>query len=232
MKKATRITVFLIAIAFISSIGDTRAQVVKKPKFGFTIAPNVGWMKPDARDYESDGALFGFSWGFVSEFPMAENYYFTTGFNIDLNNGKLKYPEKTGDATGIMYRKYNLKYLEIPLILKLRAPILSGPVFYAQIGLGAGMRIDAKAQGRFVPAGGNVILFEKDKITEEVNLLKASLLIGLGIEYPVGSYSKITAGFMFNNGFTNVLKGNNLANPSIEHNAASNFIEMKLGFLF
>lgn len=232
MKTATKIFVILLAISLVISSSDVFSQVLKKPKFGFSIAPNVGWMKPDAKDYESDGALFGFSWGFISEFPMAENYYFTTGFNIDLNNGKLKYPEKVADATGTMYRRYNLKYLEIPLIMKLRAPIASGPVFYAQLGFGAGMRIDAKSEGRFVSSTGQTTVFDKEKFTEEVNLLKASLLIGLGIEYPVGASSKAIAGFMFNNGFTNVLKGTNLANPSVEHNAASNFIEMKLGFLF
>lgn len=231
MKTVTRFLVVFLSILLIINSLDIFSQTLKKPKFGFNIAPNVGWMKPDAKDYESDGAVFGFSWGFITEFPMAENYYFTTGFNIDLNNGKLKYPEKVADATGTMYRRYNLKYLEIPLIMKFRAPITNGPVFYAQLGLGAGMRIDAKAEGRFV-SSGQTTNFDKEKFTEEVNLLKASLLIGAGIEYPVGASSKAIVGFMFNNGFTNVLKGTNLANPSVEHNAASNFIEMKLGFLF
>jgi hypothetical protein len=201
------------------------------PKLGFRIAPNVGWMKPDARQYDYNGIAFGFSWGFLSEFPLTVNYGISTGFNIVFNNGKLKYPHIIGD-TGTLNQKYNLKYFELPFMIKMKTADKGGPVFYAQTGLGLGMRIDAKGEGSFVQNNGNSFDIERDIISDEICLLKASLLIGLGFEYPVGASSKIITGFQFSNGFTNVLKGNNLVNSNTEHAGIPNFIELNLGFLF
>ncbi len=231
MKKFQLFVMLFAVIIIVMSTSGLHAQTFKNPKLGFRLAPNVGWMKPDAKLYENDGAVFGFSWGFVSEFPLAENYYLSSGFNIVFNNGKLKYPHKI-DADGMLYRKYNLKYLELPIVMRLRAPDLSGYIFYAQLGFGASVLLDAKAEDKFLPDTGPAVLFEKDKISEDMNLLKASLIIGVGVEYQVGSSSKLMVGLLFNNGFTNVLKGNNKAQPGIEHAGKPNFIELNVGFLF
>jgi hypothetical protein len=224
---------FFCAIIFIATITSKQSVYSQdlSPKLGFRIAPNVGWLKPEARLYENDGAVFGFSWGFISEFPLAENYNISTGFNIVFNNVKLKYPHIISDS-GTIYKKYSLKYLEVPLMIRMKTTDRGGPVFYAQIGLGLGMRLDAKGEGSFVTDAGNSIDIERDNISEEINLLKASMLIGLGLEYPVGASSKIITGLQFNNGFTNVLKGQNLVHPNTEHAAIPNFVEMNLGFLF
>lgn len=232
MKKIKPFVIAFITIALVMFTNDLEAQIFKNPKFGFRVAPNIGWLKPDAKSYENDGVVFGFSWGFISEFPFEENYYLSSGFNIIFNNGKLKYPHKLNDSTGTLYRRYNLKYLELPVVMRLRAPDISGFTFYAQLGFGGSIRLDAKAEDKFIPIDGGIVKrFEKDKISEEINFLRASLILGGGVEYEIGQ-SKLMLGLLFNNGFTNVLKGNNTMDASIEHAGKSNFIELNIGFLF
>jgi hypothetical protein len=230
MKLLIKVAVVFALVLMISGTAVLQAQS-NPPMFGFRIAPNVGWLKPDATKYDGDGAVFGFSWGFIVEFPFAENYSLASGFNVVFNNGKLKYPHRI-DTTGLMHRKYNLKYLELPFMIQMRTTDRGGPVFHANIGFGGGIRLDAHAEGRFTPDDGDAVEFDRDKISEEINLLRASLLIGAGVEYPVGASSKLRVGLQFNNGFTNILKGPNNADPAIDHSAMPNFIELNLGFIF
>lgn len=227
MATIKRIVTLIIICVFFLHTYSAYAQL-SSSRFGFRIAPNVGWLKPDVDGYENDGAVFGFSWGFISEFPFAENYAVSTGFNIAFNNGKLKYPHRVDDIEGTLYRRYNFKYLELPLMMRMRTADRGGPMFYAQIGLGTGILLDAKSEDRFE----NQPKEAARKISSDVNLVKASLLIGIGVEHPVGANSKLLAGFQFNNGFTNVLKGTNTVLTGTDHTAIPNFIEFNLGFIF
>jgi len=202
------------------------------PKFGLKLSPNVGWVKPDTRSYLNDGAAFAVSWGFIAEFPLAEYYFVSTGFNISSYRSKIQYPHLIENQPGALSRKYNLKYLEIPLTARLRVADRGGPVFFGNIGLGTGILIDARAEDYFTRINGSDIFTEMDKITGEIKLLKLSLLVGAGVEYPVGPSSKLLAGLQFNNGFTNFLKGNNLADTRLSHRAFINMVELNLGFLF
>jgi hypothetical protein len=56
--------------------------------------------------------------------------------------------------------------------------------------------------------------------------------MGLGVEYSLGGNTSIAGGLTFNNGFTNILKGDNPANNNRKHNAKANFIELSVGLLF
>ncbi|MBE0661879.1 MAG: PorT family protein [Bacteroidales bacterium] len=203
-----------------------------KPVFGFRMAPNVGWIRGDEASYENDGATVGFSWGFIAEFPAAENYSFATGFNILFNGGKLKYPHQIqGLGDGSLARKYNLKYLELPMMLKLRTTDRGGPIFYGQIGLGLGVLLDARGTDVFTYSGGTSE-FDKEKISEEIRLFRTALLFGLGVEYPLGPSLKAIGGLALNNGFSDILKGSNLVDSSVSHKAFANFIELNIGLLF
>jgi hypothetical protein len=234
------ITVFLF-VASITSLQQARAQTSNEqtpnlnPVFGFRMAPNVGWIRGDASSYENDGATVGFSWGFIAEFPAAENYSFSTGFNILFNGGKLKYPHQipmsSFSGPGTLARKYNLKYLELPMMLKLHTSDRGGPIFYGQIGLGLSGLLDARGTDVFTYPGATVE-FDKEKISEEIRLFRTALLFGLGVEYPLGPSLKAIGGLSLNNGFSDILKGSNLVDSSVSHKAFANFIELNIGILF
>jgi len=206
-----------------------------KPRFGFRIAPNLGWMKPDAVSYENEGVRMGFSWGFIAEFPLADNYCFSTGFNILFNGGKLSYPhilpQGLTSEPGVLTRSYNFKYLELPATLRLQTSDRGGLIFFGQIGLGLGILLDARGTDTFLYQTSRTE-FDKEQISDEIKPFRTALLLGLGLEYPLEPSLKVIGGLSFNNGFSNVLKGSNTVNSAINHNAFSNLIELNLGIMF
>ena len=51
-------------------------------RLGLRVSPNLGWLKPKSDTVLSNGTHLGFSFGLVSEFVLADNYSFATGFDI------------------------------------------------------------------------------------------------------------------------------------------------------
>ena len=226
------IIILLLGILFSPFL---RAQ--HKPfKFGFEVAPNIGWFRSDISDYENDGSEVGFSWGFVSEFFLMENYAISTGFKVVYLNGRLAYPHqvKLNDSVndpGILHRSYKTKYIEVPLVLKMKTNEFGKFRFYGKIGLGTSFLLTAKGTDKFIGETEKISNDEKD-IKEEMKTIRESLILGVGGEYNLGGSTALTFGITFDNGFTDVLKDQNSLDPEITHQAINNYIEFNLGVIF
>lgn len=199
--------------------------------FGLKAAPQLSWMKPNADTYKSDGTKIGFSWGFIAEFNFTENHSFATGFNMLFNGGKLTFPAVQGNDTGSMNREYSLKYIEVPLTLKMRTNDLNGIRYFGRIGLGSAFKIGAKKTDEFTPDEGSVIKSEKTNF-DGVSFFRESLIVGLGAELEIKEGPKMGVELSFNNGFTNILKDKNTLDTSIEEKATPNFFELSFSVLF
>ena len=217
---------------------------VKPFRFGLKLAPNVGWVAPDSEDYEKDGSAPGFSWGFLADFTITENYFVGTGFNVSYLKGKMQFPYmmdiiSDGDTAfnqpGTLQRKYNLQYIELPVTLKMKTNKFDKLQVYGQIGFSLGFNVKAKAEDIFSyeDAEGNY-MSENDKpeISDDITLLKGALVLGGGIEYYIDESTSIVVGITFSNGLSNILKGNNVADPSIQQKATISYIELNLGVIF
>lgn len=231
MKKTVTITLIMLLLA---SAQGLKAQI-KPFVFGLKAAPNAGWLQPDQDYYKFDGSKIGINWGFIAEFNLTYNYAIQTGFNVISSGGKLKYPhiEKIDGLTkeGFLHRDYTLKYIEIPIALKMRTKEFnSGLKYWAKIGFGAGVRVKAEAKDLFKYE--NKTQSTKGDIKDDINLLRAALLIGAGIEYDLGHSVLLIGGVNFNNGFTDVLDGNNARNPELENRARLNMLELNIGIIF
>lgn len=237
MKRFFTLIIIVLIIGFSSNV---KAQ--KKPfKFGFKVAPAIGWLSPDSKDYEGGGSAFTFAWGFISDFTLMDNYYVSTGFNMSYFQGKLMYPHSVEYENitydGSMSRAYNLRYIEVPLALKMKTnELIDNFQFYGLIGLNTGFKIRSKADESF--KGYNNILensysYSEDKvdIRDETAAVKASLLVGAGTEYVVDESISIIIGINFNNGFSNVLKGKNNSNGE-DARAIPYYFELNLGVIF
>jgi hypothetical protein len=141
-----------------------------------------------------------------------------------------------------------LKYLEIPLTLKLRTNEIGYITYWAQVGVGLGFNIKAKgddeidhkkidvstnetsvwedAGARVVDLTGDNAIKEND-ISKDINLFRTSLIVGGGIEYNLSGDASLVAGVVFNNGFNNVLKGEGVkidnGEPSIKDDKPQTF---------
>ncbi len=230
MKKATLI---LLLVTF---LGASSAYSQQKPfVFGFKAGPTMGWLKPDAQGYESDGLKAGFTWGFIADFFLMENYGIATGFDVVFLNGGIKMPHQlldgTDTITGNLNRKYKLKYIQVPVTLKMRTKELGKFRIFGQIGLGTNFLIGAKADDEFTPDQGASSSEEVD-IYDDITFMRESLILGAGVEFLLGGSTNLTAGLVFNNGFMNILKGKNSIEPTINNKANANYFALEIGIVF
>ncbi len=231
MKKGIPVLiVFLLLSNFVIS-------QVKPFRFGFRMAPNLAWFSSDADKYESDGATAGFSWGFVSDITLTENYFVKTGFNVDYLNGKLTFPYEmiidpdTISSTGELSRKFNLRNLQIPATIKMRTNRFGKFAFFGNIGFGVSFNLKAKSNDAFT-YGDETTEFETKDISDKIKFAKASIIVGCGLEYFFDNSTSLFLELNYNNGLTNILKGNNIVYPDIKQKAFMDYLELNIGILF
>lgn len=207
---------------------------VKPFRFGVKAAPNVAWISPDTDGYESGGTQLGFSWGFLADITLTQNYFLKTGFNFDYLNAKLKYPflmeiDNTIEE-GTLTREYNLRYIEIPATLKMRTNKFGEFAFYGEIGFGAAFNLKAKAQDSFSYYDNTEE--SKNDIKDEITLMKGSLIVGAGIEYFIDKSTTLIASFSFSNGLSNILKGDTFTEPYTKQRGQINYLQLNIGMMF
>ncbi|MBL0314884.1 MAG: PorT family protein [Flavobacteriales bacterium] len=124
-------------------------------KIALHVDPNFSWMKPNNKDIEQGSNKLRFGFGIMIDKMFTENYALGTGLNVINTGGELSYYYKSLYKTNTssfnqeviveLNRTYNVKYLEIPLTLKLRTNEIGYITYWAQFGLGLAMNIGAKA---------------------------------------------------------------------------------------
>ncbi len=237
MKKAF----VLVLIFFTLSVFSSKAQD-RTYHFGLQASPSISWLKPEVEGiaYKSAGSIIGVSYGAILENYFTPNVGILTGLNVLHNGGHLKYPYINTDNpvadTGSLERKYNLQYIEIPLMLVgSTGDVLGKFSFYGRFGISNGFRIKAKAQDQFtsdktpnVPQDAVANINAK----KSVSFFREALLIGVGAEYRIGNTAIAHLGLTFSNGFTDILKSNTNYNNAIKEKARSNSIDLNIGIVF
>lgn len=248
--KMKGISILLLAV-LIAAQGFS--QDFKKFKFGFKVDPNVSWMSSETNDAVSEGVLLRGSFGVNADIMFSERYALGTGFSIMGGGGQLSffdYEDRIGDAGESNFivkrnRKYKLRYLEIPLTLKLRTDEIGYITYWGQFGLGLGFATKATADDNikffgelvedademgssWIDSGSAISTLAKEDeeemgidISGDILPIRASLIIGAGIDYSLSGNTSLMFGIAYNNGLTNVfnskMKGieiNDDGNPS------------------
>jgi hypothetical protein len=227
----------LLPLLFLLVMVTTAYAQYKPILFGLRVGTNLGWVNPDTEGYSSEGVMPGFTWGFIGEFFIMENYAILTGFNVNYNGGKLEYPyykDVNSDMiadSGQLHRKYNLRYIEIPLCLKMQAELSEKMKIFAKIGLGTSFRIRANGTDDFVYDGGEVS-YSKKNIDDDIALIRESLIVGGGIELKIKGSTAIIIDLTYDNAFNNILTGNDQTLKPPDPRAIHNFVELGVGIVF
>jgi hypothetical protein len=201
-------------------------------RLGLRIAPVISWMNPNEKNYTSNGSSVGFSFGFISEFRLAEHYKLCTGFNFSFLGGNLQFPYANKPDTGNMSRKYNFRYLEIPLTIKMKTKEYGSFSFYGQIGFGTGFMLRTQATDNFMTQTHGTISDKTNLTTSEASFIREALLVGLGTEYKIDESISLIVGLGYSNSLNNVLQGNNTWNPHLLNRSSLNYAELNIGVLF
>ncbi len=197
MKKT--IVLSAVCILFISS------ALAQKLHFGLGITPSLAWIHPGSDNIEGDGSKFGFNYGLITEFAITENYSFATGVTIDNKGGKVKYDTIHQDLT--------LRYLDVPLSLKMKTNQIGSIRYYGQFGLAPGWLIGAREN------------ISDTDIKDQTNNFNVSLVIGLGLEYNLSGNTNLLIGIIYKNGFSDIANGS-------DTKANVNTIGLNIGILF
>jgi hypothetical protein len=240
MKKIA-LLISAIALSFSTTFAQTNFQL------GLNLSPNFNWFKAQSESVENDGLKFGFNYGVIGDFNISENYAFSTGISIVNTGGTINYADRQFDGNGleqggISTTDLKLKYVEIPLTLKLKTNEIGYLTYFGQFGFGLGVNYDAKADVDFkYPGSTGSLTFEDVDFNKEVNLIRTSLIVGIGAEYNLTGNTSLVFGVTFNNGFTNVLSkdiynedvnGNGEGTRSEEFKAINNYLLVNVGILF
>jgi hypothetical protein len=215
-------------------------------RFGLKLSPNMGFATSETKELDANGSGFGYTFGLLTEFPIGNNgnYRFATGINM--NNIVAKWSQVFSYQSQIngptltrdLETTAKLQYLEIPLTVKLMTNEIGYMRYFAQVGFGTAFNIRAKADQVIPtyyapPANAYVEGFEElenENISDDINLFKASLIVGAGLEYNFSGNTSLLVGITYNNGFTNI--ANFDAVPEKPADIRANYLELTLGMYF
>ncbi|MCX6281382.1 MAG: porin family protein [Bacteroidetes bacterium] len=219
------------AVICLVSVQVIHAQKLGDVKLGLKFAPDISFMSPGTKDYNSNGVKLGGVLGLVTDVYFAEHYAFSTGFNMMLLGGKLSFPDSlAGKVKGTTNSSMNFFYFEIPVMVKMFTKKFGKFSFFGQIGFGTDFRISASAKNDFTGNNGYTES-EKSSITYQTTTIRESILIGLGSEVYLDQSTRIFFGLGYSNSLNNVLKGYNEVS-TLNQKAYLNYAELNLGVMF
>ncbi|MDP2176426.1 MAG: porin family protein [Bacteroidota bacterium] len=246
---STKIKQLLLLFLICNFTVSALAQDDRDLRIGFKIIPGFNWVKPNTNLIQKQGMNIGFSFGLMADIKLDENYYFTTEINVSSMNNRLKLKDtsiqiinnNSGNEFSKISYKYNLQYIEIPLTFKFRTNENDGLRFWGQFGLAPGILIGnkVKTSAQTVNVGNpgfpsNESYIPNDKANDNldfvdyqdnINAIRASMIIGAGIEYRLGGNTSFYSGLRFNNGFTDILNDK-------KNKAINNVLGLEIGFFF
>ena len=213
----------LLVLTLLMVITSTYSQ--KRFNLTFLASPQVAWMTSDSKEVKGDKSFLGFGYGVEGDIFLGnENYSILTGLTVSTAGGSLVYRQPIefgGTQLPIGTRvDYALKYLEVPLAVKMRTKDFNRMRFDAQFGLTNWLNIKTKSTT-------SDHSFEKESIRDEVRFYNIGLNVGAGLEYDLGHGNALTGGIVYSNGFTDVT-----TNSTINDVTTLKVLRFRLGFIF
>ncbi|TRX70493.1 outer membrane beta-barrel protein [Carboxylicivirga sp. M1479] len=185
-----------LLVLFLSLVIMSHAQEGKRTRLAFVFSPQLSWLNSDYSSVDNNGNLFGYNFGLVLDRFFDKNYAFSTGLTINTTGGKLSYdPAVRMNIGGIEQElsdvTYRLKYVEVPLTLKLVTNEFHRSRYYGQFGLYSQFNIKTD------DGNGN-------SMSNEVNFYDMGILLGGGMEYSLGGDTYLMLGLLYGGGFIDV----------------------------
>ncbi|MEZ4739847.1 MAG: porin family protein [Flavobacteriales bacterium] len=210
----TRIsTGFITSLVFLTGLS---AQDDASFRLGLKAAPNFAWMRSDSKDLTSDGNRTGITYGLLGDFRLNEaaTYFFSTGILLNNIGGKFK-ADATYEIDGVSTvvkseQELKLRYVELPLALKLRTKTSGTFNFYGQFGVSTAFNVRARTDATTTSTANGITTttsVDDEDVISDIALFKMALVVGAGVEYSLSSGPTLFGGVTFNNAFTNALDG-------------------------
>ena len=256
MKIINLISIFFISLFFTSntySQSDTTKSTtstiesenyVPKSEFrtfrmGIYAGLGFSWMKPKTKDYTSQGSVFAYHYGLITDYNFTENYTLSTGFAISSYGGKLTYKDScnlndTVPVEGMYNRTYSISSFEIPIMIKMKTNQMGYFTYFAQLGIRNYLRLGSTYDETFAyddNGATKTIITDDYENSEEMSFYNMAFSFGLGAEYAISKSFSAFGYVSYNNGLINVMDRTNTYSSNKENAVIRNFT-LTAGFLF
>ncbi len=221
MKRLTLLSLLVIAVTAVYSQQHIRLS--------FIADPSVNWMRTSSSSVANGKSTLGYDFGLNADcyFSDDERYSLSTGIQITNTGGELAYHSGTsgfkfsGSSMSASPKiKYNLRYVEIPVSIKLKTDEFNRVYYWGLFGMSGMLNIGSKGTS-------NDGVLNKTNIGDEVNLFNLAMNVGVGFDYNLGGSNSISTGLIFQNGLTDVTTDNAFTDKTI-----INSLKLKIGLIF
>lgn len=197
-------------------------------RLSFAVSPSINWMNSTFSGAENEKAILGYDFGLNGDFYFSEDerYSVFSGIQIINTGGEISYHSASDfNFSGVVLPslsqiKYRLRYVEIPLAIKLKTDQFHRNRYWGLFGLSTMINIEARGDS-------NDGQLRKASLGDEINLFNLAMCVGAGFDFDLGGSNSVTAGLIFQNGLTDVTTNNAISDKTI-----INSLKLKIGLIF
>jgi opacity protein-like surface antigen len=234
-------------IIFITILLNVYQLANAQIKLGLRLAPQLTWSKPDNKVTSTNGTRVNAAYGLMIDYYFTDNYAIGTEFSLQSMGTNMQIDQSrftnisadslTHPSTGDLKYDYRLRYIQVPVILKMRTKEIGYMRYYAEFGFAFSFLTRAKAD---VSMGTtfereNININEPDEEDEfrlaptdydtRANSIRTGLIMGAGLQYNMFGNSLLVVGLRYDNGFSNFMKDDRLK-------TTINYLALNIGVLF
>ncbi len=238
MKKSIlSIAVFALCsnILLAQSTETDLGRKISKFRFGLFIAPGIASMKPasattgvtEKYNVSKGKGKTAFAFGVNAEKPINNKYSLVTGVGLDWQGGNIAATKTSGTDSNYINTNvaYNLKYIQVPLGLKLKATSIDKFQIYGQVGLDASVLIGNKTNSTTFGDGVS--------LKRTLSPLTLGMDLGIGTEFRVSGENSAYVALMYRNGFTDAtIPQLRSGNKWQDGNIRTNVYSLRIGYFF
>lgn len=200
--------ILTIIICFISL-----AAGAQQFRYGFFISPVKDTWVLEWDEYTPFGPTSGFKYGFLFDQTIGkgEHLAFTLGLNLNYTQGGMAQADNGQDHVDKDWM-VRARYLEFPVLLKIRTGQMGKFIFYGQGGGMYGKTL--RARGDYTENGirHDTDINYLNNENSNLHYLPSNLSVNLGIgtEVALTETASLLIGFYFDNGLTDIFQDSNL----------------------
>ena len=217
---------FILSFLFLAIVFAGLGQ--KHIRLSFTGSPSVNWMATDNTVAGGEKSKLGYDFGLNADFYFAEDerYSLFTGLLITNTGGEIAYRAHSDfqfagvTLPAVSRIKYRLRYIEIPLAIKLKTDQIRRTSYWGMFGLSGMVNIGSKGDN-------NNGTLKKASINDEINPFNLAMNVGIGFDFDLGSSNSISTGLIFQNGLIDVT-----TNHAFNDKTIINSLKIRIALIF
>lgn len=201
--------------------------------YGLKLGPTLDWVGSANAAGNNIGTRAGFNVGLVVDHYYTNHIALSSGLNLNLMRMNYRFADHRRLPNFLQYadlpvnRNFKGSYLEVPLQVKVRIPVMDSWSAYAEVGLGLALNLRDTAKDSYEYYG----LVYKDEnytnVSDQYRLFQSRFSFGIGAEYKVNRNLGVFAQIVFNSCFSNMF--NRAVQIQTGSNLKTRFVGLEVG---